>query len=237
MTVPIWNPEWLESSVRRVREPEVWRGVETQHLSATTLLVDRQDEHDVLEQLLEDSKPALPATVKKHFLLITPFRYAPLHASRFRRAGESGLWYGAGTLEAACAEVAHWRRRFIADSAGLANEKIVSNHTFFAALVDGHGIDLMQAPWLACRPLWTSDDYTHTHALAGAANAAGMELIRYESVRAPGHACVAVLVPDALHEPDGGLDRTRQTWSCTATREHVMMMSELDRSLRFEFGR
>ena len=31
----------------------------------------------------------------KHYLLSTPFRYRPVHASRFRKAGSLGLWYGA----------------------------------------------------------------------------------------------------------------------------------------------
>src|SRR5574337_115518 len=57
---PTWAPEWLLSEARRIAEPRVWRGVETQYASATTLLVDSHEEHDVLEQLLEASKPPLP---------------------------------------------------------------------------------------------------------------------------------------------------------------------------------
>lgn len=86
---------------------------------------------------------------------------------------------------------------------------VCSGHTFFAATVAGHGIDLMAPPWLACR---------------------------YESVRAPGGACVAVFTPDALREPAGGLDATRRRWTCTATRNHVMMRDDIDPSQRFEWG-
>lgn len=241
MTAPGWEPLWLQSTTRRIREPEVWRGVETQYANSTTLLVDDLAEQDLLEQMLEGSKPPLPQiqaghSRPKHFLLLTPFRYTPAQASRFRQTGQNGIWYGAMSLEAACAEVAYWRMRFILDSAGLLNAKIVTSHTFFAAAVDGLCIDLTAPPWVAFRPGWTSNDYSETHRLAQASRDAGIAVIRYESVRAPGLACLAVFTPDVLSEPAQGLDAMRQKWSCTATREHVMMVSETDRSQRFEFA-
>lgn len=242
MTPPeSWQPEWLQAATCTIHEPQVWRGVETQYASSTLLLVDDLDEHDLLEQMLEGSKPPLPPTAPvdgrpKHFLLTTPFRYAPMQPSRFRLAGQHGIWYGARALETACAEVAYWRMRFILDSAGLRDAKIITSHTFFAAAIDGHGIDLMAPPWVAHRPSWTGDDYAETHRLAQAASEASVEVIQYESVRHPGHACFAVLAADVLSEPSGGLDRTRQKWSCTATRDHVMMVSDMDRTQRFEFS-
>lgn len=102
-------------------EPKVWRGVEAQYASATTFLVHSYEEQDALEQMLDESKPPLPTMrdAGKHFLLFTPFRYAPAQASRFRKAGRHSLWYGAKALEAACSEVAYERMRFIQDSADL----------------------------------------------------------------------------------------------------------------------
>lgn len=238
MTATPWQPEWLAEHTGRITEPQVWRGVESQYASATMVLVDSLDEHEVLEHLLEASKPPLPATkaAAKHFLLTTPFRYTPTQDSRFRQAGQGrhGLWYGSPVLMAACAEVAYWRQRFILDSAGLVGARIVSHHTFFAAAVAGHGIDLMAPPWLACREAWTGNDYAPTQRLAAAAEPAGMAVIRYESVRAPGCACVVVFTPDALREPAGGLDATRRRWTCTATRDHVMMRDDIDPSQRYE---
>ena len=43
---------------------------------------------------------------RQHYLLTTPFRYRPAHASRFRPPGARGQWYGAQTLLAACADAA-----------------------------------------------------------------------------------------------------------------------------------
>ena len=228
VTAEGWEPHWLQDHAGRITEPQAWRGVESQYASSTTLLVDSLDEHDALERLLEGSKPPLQeaADPRKHFLLVTPFRYTPLHDSRFRQAGQGrhGLWYGARQLQGACAEVAYWRMRFMQDSAGLASSKIITKHTFFAAEVAGNGIDLMAPPWNAFEAAWKhSGDYAETHRLSAAAQAAGIQVIRYESARAPGCACVAVFTPDALGEPRKGLDASRQQWTCTATREHVMM--------------
>ncbi len=100
-----------------------WRGVETQYIAASMKLVDTLEEQDVLEQLLENSKPPIPPTqVSKHYLLLSPFRYFPQHSSRFRPGQQSGLWYGSSTLEGACSEIAYWRMRFILDSVGLSGD-------------------------------------------------------------------------------------------------------------------
>lgn len=238
MSAASWQAAWF-GAARRITASKVWRGVESQYASATTLLVESYEEHDLLEQMLEESKPPAPGTagLKKHFLLVTPFRYMPAHGSRFRRAGRRGIWYGALALKAACAEVAWWRMRFIVDSAGLAGKKIITRHTFFASAVDGRGIDLMAPPWGALRSSWIAESYAETQRLAQEAEAAGVELIRYESARAPGLACIAAFTPDALKEPKGGLDATRQQWVCTATASHVMMQSDEGGALRFEWGR
>lgn len=228
MTKAEWEPGWLSSAVTELVEPEVWRGVETQYASSSLQLVDSHAEHDVLERLLEESKPPLPSQVEnKHFLLFTPFRYTPGHSSRFRALGHLGIWYGARELEAACAEVAYWRMRFILDSAKLAKRKITTHHTFFMARVEGTCVDLTSSPWSAFEDVWkSSQDYAETHRLAQAAEAAGIQVIQYGSVRAPGCTCFAVFTPEALSEPPEGLDGTRQKWTCTATRERVLMAED-----------
>lgn len=235
MTQAQWQPGWLADAATHLVEPAVWRGVETQYASSSLQLVDSHAEHDALEALLEASKPSLPSPAQgRHFLLFTPFRYTPLHPSRFRALGHLGIWYGARELKAACAEVAYWRMRFILDSAGLARRKITTRHTFFMASVEGSCIDLTSPPWSAFEDAWKSPrDYTQTQRLAEAAEAAGIEVIRYASVRAPGCTCFAVFTPEALSEPAGGLDRSRQRWTCTATHDRVLM-AEDDGPGRFE---
>lgn len=239
MTPAAWRESWLQDNAGPIDEPRVWRGVETQHLSATLLLVDTRAEHDLLEDLLETSKPRLPATpgVRKHYLLLTPFRYTPQRASRFRPAGCRGIWYGSLQLRGACAEVAYWRTVFIRDSVGLRDQKIVSQHTFFVARVAGTGIDLTAAPWNAAHALWTGEDYAATQRLGRAAAAAGIDVIRYASVRSPGDTNLAVFAAHALIEPRGGLDASQQGWTFSATADRVLMQSHRNAAHKFEWTR
>lgn len=227
MTTAAWSPDWFDTGVAP-KAMNAWRGVEAQHAVATMRLVDTRDEQEVLEALLEQSKPPAPnMKTPKHFLVFTPFRYRPPHPSRFRKGGSAGLWYGAEELYVACAEVAYWRNRFVLDSAGLAKGDVLTEHTFFQAAIAGSAVDLMAVPWVAARASWThGSDYTQTHALAEAAAERGVQWISYESVRAPGYRCAAVLDVEALDIVANST--TQQTWHCKATRTSVMMVHGQD---------
>lgn len=222
-----WDPRWFDETLR-VRQLLVWRGVESQYAAATVRLVDSLQEQDLLEQMLEASKP--PIAKGRHYLLFTPFRYTPPHPHRFRPAHEHGQWYGARNQVAVCAEIAYWRHRFILDSMGLLGEDLLTEHTLFQAQLRGPSIDLMQEPWNRRRAQWThGSDYTAPQALAAEARHRGVLWIQYESVRAPHEACAVALVPDALFEPPQGIDATRQRWICKATRSKVMLIGDADR--------
>jgi hypothetical protein len=222
-----WDPAWFATAVAD-RGMAAWRGVEAQHMVSTMRLVDTLDEQAELERLLETSKPALPdAAAGKHYLLSTPFRYRPVHASRFRKAGTLGLWYGADGLHTACAEVAYWRWRFLMDSAGLVQQALHTQHTFFEAQVNGPCIDLTARPWSKARSAWThGHDYSATQAVASAARGAGVQWIRYASVRQPKGHCAAVMDVRALNiQPP----LQQQTWHCKSTRSVVLMVHGDDR--------
>ena len=237
---------WLEDEGGVLSMPRAWRGVETQYLAASLALVDDAAEQALLEALLEDSKPPLPADgAGKPYLLATPFRYAPAHDSRFRRAASAlgGLWYGAATLAAACAEVAYWRMRFVADSSGLnavGARTVSAEHTFFHARVHGRAIDLMSAPWNTLAAHWRHpSDYTHTHALAEAVrtHCPAIDWIRYESARCPGTACAAVFNPGALYGSDKSLRASYQRWLSKASANSVTMISLDDPGRAFQWTR
>ena len=219
-----WDSRWFDGSIT-VRSMHAWRGVEAQHVVSTMRLVDTPEEQDLLESLLEGSKPALPHTARpKHYLLITPFRYNPAHASRFRPPRSKGQWYGAESIYGACAEVAYWRHRFIIDSTGLQDEVLLTEHSFFRARIEGTSIDLMSEPWVGARAAWThGSDYSATHAVAAAAREREVQWLGYESARAPTARCAVVFDPDCLFEPGASLDRTIQRWACKASRKSVML--------------
>ncbi len=89
-----------------------WRLVEAQHVVATMKLTDTLDEQEILEDLIEASKPPMPAECRSlDYLLSAPFRYRPYpHGSRFRRANQvEGVYYAAEAVETAVAEVAFYR--------------------------------------------------------------------------------------------------------------------------------
>lgn len=225
-----WEAQWFDEGIQP-RQVRVWRGVESQYAAATMRLVDSLDEQDLLEQLLEASKP--PISKGQHYLLFTPFRYTPPHAHRFRPAHERGQWYGAVNQRAVCAEIAYWRHRFILDSAGLLEVDLLTEHTLFQAELRGTSLNLMLAPWNQNRALWThGSDYTATQALASEAQQRGVQWLMYESVRAPGEACAVAFVQEALFEPPQGIDATRQRWHCKATRNKVMLAAD---AVRFEW--
>jgi hypothetical protein len=206
-----WKAEWLESGVKSLAR-ELWRGVEAQHVVSTMRLADNAAEQRVLEELLEKSKPALPPGAERHhYLVFTPFRYRSPVASRFRRAQDPGVWYGAEELRTACAEVAYWKWRFLMDSEALAKGALQTEHTFFKARARGRCADLTVAPWTAAAAAWTHrSDFRECQALAEAARGRDLGWIRYAAARASGF-CGAVLKPQALAlvEPFA-----QQTWAC-----------------------
>ena len=229
-----WDDAWFNGSVITRRMAAAWRGVEAQHVVSTLRLTDSAAEHDVLEDLLEASKPPMPATDKpKHYLLATPFRYKPAHASRFRPPRVAGQWYGARDLKTACAEVAYWRNRFLLDSVGLEREVLVTQHTFFTGVVTGRAINLMLPPWDASRAAWTANSYAATQALAAEAQRRGVQWIAYESARETGAKCAVVFDANCLSEPVGGLDATKQNWHCKTSKDHVAFTRD---SLRFDWN-
>jgi hypothetical protein len=207
-----------------------WRIVEAQHRVPTMRLVDTLDEQRVLEDLLEASKPPLPAEAAKlHYLLATPFRYPapPPVGSRFRGIGDPGVWYGADVVETALAEVAYWRLRFLADSPATPDLLPVP-HTAFRASVAGSAIVLSQPPFDRQRRQWEDPaSYDATQALARVAREAGIVLIRYRSVRDPGHrAAHAVLTPKAFRK---SAPLEQHTWLIKVGRAQVLAEADLGR--------
>ena len=199
-------------------------------------LTDSLEEQALLETVLEESKPALPAAVRRlHYLLATPYRYRPHLGSRFRAALEPGVWYGAEALRTALAEKSYWRLRFLLDSPATPDLRPVPHTAFQAAVHSRAALDLTRAPFVRERALWTHcSSYQVTQAFAAAAREAHIELIRYESVRDPEHAaCVAVLDPAAFGR---GKPYALETWFIAAARSRVRCAAERSNLPQFEFA-
>ena len=90
-------------------------------------------------------------------------------------------------------------------------------------------VDLTTPPLVRDRKLWTDpNDYSPCQELADHAREAGINVIRYESVRDPGHqANIALLSPAAL---DANAPSTYQTWRMLLRRDRVDAVREMPRT-------
>lgn len=231
MSSSTWTPRAVASKAARV-SARLWRAVEAQHIVSTRRLVDDLEEQKVLEEILEATKPAVPAPAKDlHYLLFTPFRYPPPRGSRFRALDDPGVLYGAETVRTACAELGYWRWRFLMDSKGLTTLG-PAQQTLFEVSVKTLAVDLEKPPFKRHASLWQDpEDYTATQAFGKAARKAGVGLIQYRSVRDPEPGrCGAVLRPDAFSSPKP--TAPSQTWLLTVTREFATWQRDRE---AFEF--
>ena len=205
----------------------MWRMVEAQHTASTMKIVDSVDEQDLLESLLEGSKPTPPASaLALDYLLATPFRYYPLRGgSRFRAITDPGVFYGAESVRTASSELGFWRWKFLKDAVALDKLEPVA-HTAFSAEVSTLLVDLRLPPFSANAAAWSHPtDYSATQAFARTAREAKVGAIQYPSVRDPQPAwCVALLTPQAFAKPKP--HPLMQTWWLAVHRSGVTWRRE-----------
>lgn len=165
-----------------------YRVVESQEEIATTRLVDNIPEQARLEELLEGTKPArAKGTDDLHYLLATPFRYPPLkHGSRFGRAFEKSLFYGAMTIKTALAETAFYRFVFVSHLSVPFPKPLQTLHTVFSARIRSeHGMRLQDSSWRDLHePLTHPSSYALTQSLGTQMRACGVRCFQFLSARA-----------------------------------------------------
>jgi hypothetical protein len=217
---------WTTPAVASEARPtalDLWRAVEAQHVASTMSLVDSVAEQAVLERLIESSKPPVPREVAQlnlHWLLFTPFRYAPPPGgSRFRGPNDPGVFYGAEHPRTACAEVGYWRWRHLRDTPGIAAMP-PRPQTVFKVPVAGRAIDLRAPPFDRDREDWAHrSDYGACQAIGRVAREAGVQWLRYESARDSRRGgCGAVFDAAAFASR---VPTEQQGWILTVTRTRV----------------
>ena len=87
-SLPTWTPAALTPETRRL-SGSCWRVVEAQHVVSTMALVDTLEEQALLEEWIEESKPAVPVECRRiitccrrHSVMARPIRQAPVFAAR-----------------------------------------------------------------------------------------------------------------------------------------------------------
>ncbi len=220
MSSSIWTRCGDVSSRRRLAA-RAFRAVEAQHRISTRKLTDSDAEQVLLEELLEDSKPAVTGDLEGlHYLLFTPFRYPPLrHGSRFGVKTERGIWYGSQTLPTCFAEVAYYRLVFLEGTAADLSPLLVELTSFQAVIRTTRGVDLTSEPFRTYHGrIGSPSRYESSQKLGADMRADGVEAARYPSARDRGGVNVAVFSPRAFarREPE-----KLETWLCVATKERV----------------
>jgi hypothetical protein len=195
---------------------EILRLVESQEQVATNRLVDSLAAQEVLESMLESSKPAPPTfAARLDYLLATPFRYPPLrHGSRFGGRHEPSLFYGSRTLRTVLAESAYYRCVFWDGMREPPPAPLRTQHTLFTARIRARcGYALHRAPFDAWRSELTSPtEYAATQQLGAALREAGAEAIEYVSARdVDGGLNVALFTPRAFAQ---SRPTTKEQWFC-----------------------
>lgn len=184
-------------------------------------LVDSAEEHDVLERLLDESKPALPRAFELpglHYLLSTPFRYPPLpYGSRFGTPAERGIWYGAEELETSFAEYAYYRLVLFRGSSADLLPNTITVTAFRAGVTTARGVDLTLPPFDAHRDrICSRTAYADSQRLGSEMRADGVEAFRYPSARCPRRAAAIGLFTPAAFASRSPM-RPAQNWFCTVT--------------------
>lgn len=215
----------------------VWRMVESVARVSTLKLVDTLAEQSILEDILDRTKPAMPpGCTGLHFLLATPFRYAPYPTgSRFRRANQvDGVFYGSEEIGTVLAEFAFYRLLFFASAPGVMLPSSPVEQTAFSVAVGARSlVDLTVPPFDLQAAAWTSlTDYNGCQDLADEARQVGVQALRYRSVRDPeGGANLALLTPLAFASPT---PETQATWRVYTRSDRVQAVCEMPHRT-FEF--
>ncbi len=203
----------------------LYRLVESQEQIATLGYVDTLDEQALLEEMLEQTKPAYKEDLTAyHYLLSTPFRYPPLKwGSRFGGLHEPSLFYGGVSVEVTLAESAYYRFVFWNSMTGLPIKKqIRSEHSLFSVAYQSlRGVRLHQAPFDKYQhEIASPTEYTQSQQLGTAMRTSGVEAFEYPSARDPQKdICVGLFTARAFKHKK---PKNMSLWLCETTANEVL---------------
>lgn len=216
-----------------------FRVVEDQQYISTRPLVDSDEEHDILEAMLEDSKPPKPTNdemsnaSRVDYLLSTPFRYPPLkEATRFGKVTERSLFYGCHDMNGAFAEVAYYRFRFI-DHTTANIPTIIVNYTSFKFYAGSeYCIDLTHSYFEKYQPaLMDKNNYQHSQEMGRILRHENVEMFYFNSVRSEGSKNIAIFVPSVFTKRTDN----HKSWQCVSNDNYIEFYQ--GRKLKHKFGR
>lgn len=214
------------------------RIVESQEQVATMALADSLEEQQILEALLDATKPPQPPNSEAyHYLVMTPFRYPPLpNGSRFGTRARTGIFYASLKLRTVLAECAYYRLVFWNGmEIPPPKQRLVTEHTTFDITVDtAQGITLNKHPFEQYLEVISHpSDYRMTQTLGEAMRDAEVEAFTYLSARDEQQgANIAVFSLSAITSKNPLKD---QQWLCATQAERVSFVQLHSRNSGFTF--
>lgn len=206
-------------------ENEIYRLVEGQHFISTRKLVDSDAEQELLEDILDNSKPPAPTKNSKgnlHYLLYTPFRYPPLKTGgRFHTRIEQSIFYGSEELETSMAEIAFGRFLFMQNSEAELQPMNVPYTHFMVKVKSEKAVLLNKKPFDTDREKISSQSsYNYSQKLGQLMRNDGAELFTYFSARITDGINVGLFSVEAFtnNKPIAGRDKH---WSVYITNDKV----------------
>ena len=219
----------LTEFVQPINE-HIFRIVESQEKSATMRLIDSFEEQELLEQLLEASKPA-DFDNSRHYLISTPFRYPPLeHGSRFGNVNEPSLFYGSHNIHTMLHEAAYYTFYFAEAMSSPFNDIIVNHKTSFRVNVNTPSyMDLSRLQ----EKLMDKQDYLFAQSVGQAMREMEVQAFSYTSARdESGGKNMGVFEIDAIQGNPSQIDQ----WQIKQTATDIMFRCTNDKSLNQEFN-
>ena len=215
-----------------------WRVVETQETAATMAITQSAAEQSRLEELLDFSKPKIPADCTGlNYLLMTPFRYPPLqYGSRFGSTWERGIFYGACELQTAFAEAAvyFWLFQQGPKTLGALTQIRDQRTAFSVKLCSSSAVDLHGEGFAdKFHQIKSPSSWSYTQTLGAELRMAGADFVIYPSSRLAGGRNVAVFSPRAFAEKEPAL---QQLWHVRFTTETcVFARAGVNENMEFRF--
>lgn len=212
------DPDWISPI-----EISGFRSVEDQTRSSTRHLVESEEEHALLEAIIERGKPPQRAP-ELDYLLKTPFRYPPLpHGSRFGRAYEPGLFYGSLEERTCLGESAYYQLAFLRaakDARFVTHEKRFT--TFSFSLKSQRAVDFTADRFSELRPMLSDpESYAHSQPAGTSLRDSGVLFCLFWSARVPDGRNAAVFDPNAFSEKRIPT-RSQRTWYASVSASRVL---------------
>lgn len=181
----------------------VFRLVEGQYFISTRKLVDSDYEQQILEEIIDSSKPIAPiqnSAGRLHYLLYTPFRYPPLKdGGRFHTRLEQSIFYASEELRTAMSEIAYKRFLFLEHTTANISPMEVPYTHFMIKVQSQKSIILTDTPFVHFRDKISSPhSYAFSQQLGYKMRSSGCELFRYNSARLVTGHNVGLISPEAF---------------------------------------